>query len=142
MKSAALQDSNCLPQVEMEIGKSALGHQLGCVIHLVTWRGIGLARPTRSGRDCVPQLGLIPCVAVAKNNAPRLGCVVHLVTRRGIGLDCGLGQGAGKTSTGCFSDTHPFDSPFDSYKKKENIRVNSDVSFLVTRGGIEPPSSP
>ena len=28
MKSAALQDSIYLPQVEMEIGKSALGHQL------------------------------------------------------------------------------------------------------------------
>ena len=33
------------------------------------------------------------------------------MTRGGIGLACGLGQGAGKQSTGLSADTRPFDSP-------------------------------
>ena len=68
MKSAALQDSICLPQVEMKIDKSALGHQLEALF---------------SGDP--------------EGNRSR--------------ATYALGQGAGKPSTGRFSDTHPFDSP-------------------------------
>ena len=97
MKSAALQDSTCLPQVEMEIGKSALGHQLealfsgdpegnrsratyalGARLH----SNLELAL-TATGSHSLPTRS-IPHDSTRKNTTSRLGMWCLLVTRRGI----------------------------------------------------------
>ena len=86
---------------------------------LVTWRGIGLARPTRSVRGCVPQLGSIPHDFAAKNNTLQRRVLFSgdMAGNRSRATYA-LGQGAGKPSTGRFSYTHPFESLAINRKQK------------------------